>query len=71
MARKRNIHENYSEVKFTFLNNEAEPITVCSTLTTKEKSISKSINTHKAWQKDKKKTVSQQEIKKRFDIDLL
>jgi ribosomal protein L31 len=71
MARKKNIHENYSEVKFTFLNNEAEPIMVCSTLNTKEKTISKSINSHKAWQKDRKKVISQQEIKKRFDIDLL
>jgi ribosomal protein L31 len=70
MARKKNIHPNYKEVKFVFLNSTMEPVTIRSTLGVAEKNLPKSVLTHEAWQKDRKKVTSSYVIKKRFDLDL-
>ena len=70
MARKKNIHPNYKEVKFVFLNSTMEPVTIRSTLGVQEKSLPKSILTHEAWQKDRKKVTSAHTIKSRFDLEL-
>ena len=70
MARKKNIHPNYKDVVFKFSNSPMEPITVRSTLGVAEKSLPKSVLTHEAWQKDRKKVTSSYVIKSRFDLDL-
>ena len=70
MARKKNIHPNYKEVTFQFLNSPMAPIKIRSALGVQEKSLPKSVLTHEAWQKDRKKVTSSYVIKSRFDLDL-
>lgn len=70
MARKKNIHPDYQEVKFSFLNSDMEPLTIRAALKNKEKSLPKSITTHEAWQKNRQKIRTTQNVKDRFNIEL-
>jgi ribosomal protein L31 len=70
MARKKNIHPDYKEVKFSFLNSDMEPIFIRSALKNNEKTLPKSITTHEAWQKNRAKTKFVHTVKDRFNIDL-
>jgi ribosomal protein L31 len=66
--RKKNIHPQYKEVKFVFLNSDMEPLTIRSACNGTEKSLAKSITTHEAWQKDRQKVRSVHIVKDRFNI---
>lgn len=71
MARAKNIHPNYKETKFIFLNSPMAPMTIRSAINVPEKSLSKSIETHEAWNKEKKIIQQVNNIKDRFNVSLI
>ena len=68
MARKKNIHPDYKEVEFAFLNSPMKPITIKSTLKGTQKSMAKSIVTSDVWKENRKNVVKDDTIKDKYNI---